>query len=82
VGPFALADADEEHVVPLAAALSFLPECPLSAVEADGVRHGRAVEKPGGAGDQGSAVRLTAGGELLAVARRRGDLLKPETVLN
>jgi tRNA pseudouridine55 synthase len=82
VGPFALTDADPERVRPLSEALPFLPELPLTAVEADGVRHGRAVENPGGVGEEGSAVRLTVGDELLAVARRRGNLLKPETVLN
>ena len=82
VGPFALADADEEQVLALSDALPFLPECPLTEAEADGVRHGRAVDKPGGVGEEGQAVRLTVGGELLAVARVRGDLLKPETVLN
>jgi tRNA pseudouridine55 synthase len=82
VGPFALADADEERVLAVSDALRFLPESPLTEAEADGVRHGRPVEKPGGVGDEGSAVRLTFGGELLAVARRRGEALKPETVLN
>jgi tRNA pseudouridine55 synthase len=82
VGPFALADADPERVRPLSEALPFLPDLPLTAVEADGVRHGRAVENPGGLGEEGAAVRLTLDGALLAVARRRGNLLKPETVLN
>lgn len=81
VGPFALAEADPERVRPLSDALPFLPECPLTEGEADDVRHGRAVHSPGGVGEEGSAVRLTREGALLAVARRRGDLLKPETVL-
>jgi tRNA pseudouridine55 synthase len=81
VGPFALADADPERVLPPSDALPFLPEHPLTERQADDVRHGRAVENPGGVGEEGSAVRLTSDGALLAVARCRGDVLKPETVL-
>jgi tRNA pseudouridine55 synthase len=81
VGPFRLADADPERLLPMSEALPFLPECPLTEVDAESIRHGRTVENPGGVGEEGSAVRLTFGGELLAVARVRGDLLRPETVL-
>jgi tRNA pseudouridine55 synthase len=81
VGPFRLDDADPECLLSLSDALPFLPGYPLNDAEANGVRHGRPVENPGGVGDEGSAVRLTHGGELVAVARRRGDSLKPETVL-
>jgi tRNA pseudouridine55 synthase len=81
VGPFSLADADQERLLPLSAAVSFLPERVLSAAEADSVRNGRAVENPGGVGDEGRAVRLTLDGALVAVAERRGDELKPQTVL-
>ena len=80
VGPFSLGAANQEEARPLSDALPFLPAYPMNEVEADGVRHGRPVENPGGVGEEGSAVGLTSGGELLAVARRRGDLLKPETV--
>jgi tRNA pseudouridine55 synthase len=81
VGPFRLDDADPELLLSLSDALPFLPGYPLNDAEADGVRHGRPVENPGGVGDEGSTVRLTADGELVAVAVRRGDELKPETVL-
>ena len=81
VGPFALADADPERLLPLSEALPFLSQYPLTEVEAESIRHGRAIENPGGVGDEGSAVRLTLDGLLIAVAERRGDELKPATVL-
>jgi tRNA pseudouridine55 synthase len=81
IGPFALADADERNLIPLASALSFLPERRLDVVEAAGVRHGRRLADPGGPGDEGGPVRLIAAGELVAVAERRGDELHPVTVV-
>jgi tRNA pseudouridine55 synthase len=66
-------------------ALAFLPERALSAQEAAGVEHGRAVELDGdveGAPPgEDTVARLTREGRLLAVARRRGELLRPEVVL-
>lgn len=81
VGPFLLADADPERLLPLSDALPFLPERELTDAEADDVRHGRRVAHPGGVGGEGHFVRLTLGGALIAVAERRGDELKPETVV-
>ncbi len=81
VGPFELAQADDQRLIPLAGALSFLPERELDAGEAQGVRHGQRLADPGGPGGEGDAVRLTAGGLLVAVAERRGADLKPVTVL-
>ena len=81
VGPFSLADADPERLLPLSEALPFLPERVLSEAEADGVRNGRRVADPGGVGDDGQHVRLTHAGALVAVAERDGDELKPETVV-
>jgi tRNA pseudouridine55 synthase len=43
IGPFRLEDADPERIVPLAEALSFLPERVLDEREAAAVRHGRRV---------------------------------------
>jgi tRNA pseudouridine55 synthase len=83
IGPFSLADADEGRLVPLVEALSFLPERALDPDEVPLVRTGRAVENGSehGAKAAPSSVRLTAGGELVAVAERRDGKLKPVTVI-
>jgi tRNA pseudouridine55 synthase len=79
IGPFRLADADEARLVPLGDALSFLPERPLDPDEERRVRTGRSVDD--GADAPGPTVRLTAQGELVAVAERRDSVLKPVTVI-
>jgi tRNA pseudouridine55 synthase len=76
VGPFELADADPERLLPLSSALAFLPERPLSSDEAAAVRHGRSIT-----GNATGPVRLTLDGELVAVAVPREGLLHPETVV-
>jgi len=79
IGDFRLEDADPERVVPLAEALSFLPEQRLDAADAERVSHGVAVE----GGGKGDAVRLTHEGRLLAIARAEPDgALKPYLVLD
>jgi tRNA pseudouridine55 synthase len=83
IGDLRVADAGEE---PLAVerALAFLPERRLTSEEAADVGHGRAVSaaaENGASVGEGEASRLTHEGRLLAVARRRGDLLRPEVVL-
>jgi tRNA pseudouridine55 synthase len=77
VGPFELARADPEKVVPIAEALAFLPERRLEAGEAEQVSHG--VPVAGGADLEG-AVRLTHAGELVALAEPRGPDLQPVVV--
>ena len=77
VGPFVLADADPERLLSALRCASVPAGIAADDAEADGVRHGRPVENPGGVGDEGSAVRLTADGALIAVARRRGDCSSP-----
>jgi tRNA pseudouridine55 synthase len=77
IGPFRVDDADPDRVVPLGEALAFLPERPLDEAEAAAVRHGRPVAAQG---DETAEVRLTAGGELLAIAEPRGDELQPVVV--
>jgi tRNA pseudouridine55 synthase len=78
IGPFRLEDASDE-LIPLGEALAFLPERPLDAEEARRARHGRTVTA--GQTPASGAVRLTADRELIAVAERSGDTLKPVTVL-
>jgi tRNA pseudouridine55 synthase len=75
IGPFALADADPERIVPLARALDFLPERALDAGEAERVRHGAKLPAPEGT-PTGSPVRLTRDGRLLAVYERDGERLR------
>jgi tRNA pseudouridine55 synthase len=75
IGPFRLAGADPELIVPAAAALDFLPERTLTPEEARGVRHGVAVE-----GSAAGPIRLTEREELLAVAEPRGHELRPVVV--
>jgi tRNA pseudouridine55 synthase len=79
IGAFRLEDADESRLVPLSEALSFLPERPLDPDEERLARTGRPVEN--GVDSHAANVRLTAGGELVAVAERRDGLLKPVTVV-
>jgi tRNA pseudouridine55 synthase len=79
VGPFALREADERRLVPLRAALAFMPERVVTAEEERLVRSGRSIRDVGAATE--GHVRLTIEGELVAVAERREGLLKPVTVL-
>ena len=84
IGAFRLSAADEGNLVPLVEALSFLPERALDPDEERLVRTGRAVENgvENGREPEGPNVRLTAGGELVAVAERRDGKLKPVTVMS
>jgi tRNA pseudouridine55 synthase len=73
IGPFDVADADDERIVPLADALAFLPEVRLAPDDARRAGHGMAVE---GAAD--GFARLTDPDGLIAIAEPRGDgTLKP-----
>lgn len=75
IGPFQLADADPERVVPLSEALAFLPERALDEAEADAVAHGRRLP-----GRIDGPTRLTAGGELIAIGRPREGETQPDVV--
>jgi tRNA pseudouridine55 synthase len=72
IGPFAVADADLGAIVPLADALSFLPEVRLGEEDARAAAHGRAV-----AGEAEDTVRLTDERGLIALAEPREGALKP-----
>ena len=81
IGPFEVADADEERIVPLGDALSFLPEVRLEGADARRAAHGVAVPVPAGAPPAaaiGGFARLTDADGLIAIAEPRDpDLLKP-----
>ncbi len=78
IGCFHLNDADPERVVGIEEALAFLPEHPLSDSEARQVAHG--VRVAAGTAPAADALRLTHGGELIAVAEPRGSELQPVVV--
>ena len=84
IGPFEVADADDERIVPLDDALSFLPEVRLEGADARRAGHGVAVAATpdGVAGDPataaGASVRLTDADGLIAIAEpREPGVLKP-----
>jgi tRNA pseudouridine55 synthase len=73
IGPFEVADADDERIVPLDDALAFLPAVALEGDEARRAGHGVAVR-----GDAAGPVRLRDEAGLIAVAEPRPDgTLKP-----
>jgi tRNA pseudouridine55 synthase len=76
IGPFRLADVGE-RLLPLAEALAFLPERPLSEEEAVAVRHGRRLSV---AADAPERLRLTHDGELIAIGEPRAGELQPVIV--
>jgi tRNA pseudouridine55 synthase len=83
IGPLRVADASD---APIEAgdALAFLPSRALSADEAERVANGVTVDAAslnGSGGGEDEPVRLLHDGRLVAVARRRGDALRPEVVL-
>jgi tRNA pseudouridine55 synthase len=73
IGPFDVADADEERLVPLGDALAFLPERGLAGEDARRAGHGVAVR-----GEADGVVRLVDEAGLIALAEPRPDgTLKP-----
>jgi tRNA pseudouridine55 synthase len=77
IGPFRVEAANGEPL-PVEEALAFLPERVLDAAEAERVSHGGSLPA---VGEADGPLRLTHGGRLLAVARRREAALRPEVVL-
>ena len=83
IGEFEVADADPERILPLNAALAFLPEVPLPDDDARRASHGVAIPDPARNNRPiDTAVRLTDADGLIAIAEPRttpadGTLLKP-----
>ena len=76
IGAFDVSDADPQRLLPLAGALAFLPEVRLGGEDARRAAHGVAVPAP--PEPAASAVRLTDGDGLVALAEPRPDgTLKP-----
>lgn len=83
IGAFKVGDADDDRLIPLATALDFLPERRLDPEEAHLARHGGTVPVKREEGpENGTVVRLTAKGELIALAEHRRGGFKPVTVLS
>lgn len=78
IGPFDVADADPERILPLAEALAFLPEVRLAGEAARAAAHGRAVTADPAA-LTAATVRLTDADGLIALAEPdlTADRLKP-----
>jgi tRNA pseudouridine55 synthase len=76
IGPFRLADADPERMLPLGEALSFMPARELDEDELRAVRNGRRIP---GAGEAGP-VRLMQGAEVAAIGEPREADLQPVVV--
>jgi tRNA pseudouridine55 synthase len=77
IGPFRLEDADTERLLPMAAALSFMPGRVIDDEEARLVSHGRALPLTGEVETQ---LLLSNGGEALAIAEPSGSELRPVVV--
>jgi tRNA pseudouridine55 synthase len=77
IGPFRLTDAGTDDLLPLADALSFMPDRPLSAEEAIAIRHGRRIAA---AGIDSAHARLTHDGDVLAIGELRDGELQPVVV--
>jgi tRNA pseudouridine55 synthase len=77
IGPFSLGDASVDRIVPLHAALEFMPARQLSAEEAVAVRNGRRISTDQ---DVTEHIRLTREGELLAIGEPRAGEIQPVVV--
>lgn len=88
IGPFEVGAADPERIIPLAEALRFLPEQRLQPAEARLAAHGAAVpavdvgdnsdiDRDIAHGTPSEHIRLLDEDGLIAIAERRGALLKP-----
>jgi tRNA pseudouridine55 synthase len=91
IGPFELADADPERVIPLSEALSFLPGYELDEVDARRVANGAQIGTGVRPLQEGEtvvrgfpsvprAIRLTHDAKILAIAEPRDGRMKPLVV--
>ncbi len=72
IGPFDVADADAERIVPPNDALAFMPEVRLDADQSRRASHGQAIPRPAA-----GAVRLTDDRGLVAIGEPMGEHLRP-----
>jgi tRNA pseudouridine55 synthase len=77
IGPHKVTDGEDVEIS-VEQLMSFLPEQPLDAGEADAVSHGRSVVAPDGPSDR---LRMTHDGRLIAIGQPDGENLRPEVVL-
>jgi tRNA pseudouridine55 synthase len=77
VGPFGVADADPQRVLPLERALAFLPRVELGGEDARRAGHGQAVEVPAPDGGAGEVLLVDDDGPIAIAEPRDGARLKP-----
>jgi tRNA pseudouridine55 synthase len=77
VGPFDVADADPQRVLPLEAALSFLPRVTLEGDAARRAGHGQLVEGEAPDGASGEVLLVDDDGPIAIAEPRPGAQLKP-----
>jgi tRNA pseudouridine55 synthase len=82
------APASPDLLLPVATALADIPALALTETEANGLRHGQAINLvtlmgriPGTAEPDGGLVRAMAGGRVIGLARLENGWMKPERML-
>ena len=82
------APASPDLLLPVATALADIPALALTEAEANGLRHGQAINLvtlmgriPGSADPAGGLVRAMAGGRVMGLARLEDGWMKPERLL-
>jgi tRNA pseudouridine55 synthase len=82
------ATASPDLLLPVATALADIPALALTEAEANGLRHGQAINLvtlmgriPGSADPAGGLVRAMAGGRVMGLARLQDGWMKPERLL-
>lgn len=74
------ASALEAALISPLEAMGHLPAAEIDDAGVRRLRNGQAVPAPDGAGRDGDVIAVSSGGELVALARRDGDLLRPSKV--